>query len=210
MNVRFMPALVLTAALVVSGCVSISGVSRDTADPLTPVVADTAVLDWDVIGFDVSVPETLTTSEANTIKPQVDIVWHEEPFGDRHMQVDDLMTAALEPAFAAVTGSVPVIVSMEVTRFHAQTHRVRYSNIPSEQEIEFVLLVSHAETGEILLGPREVDLTFPALGGSDAIAADARGETQRARISQRLLDWVNAEFIDTPDTSDVPSLVASN
>ena len=74
---------------------------------------------------------------------------------------------------------------------------MRYSNLPSEQEIEFILTVVHAETGVILSGPEALDLTFPALGGNDAIEADAAGLTQRLRITRRLQDWVQAEFIGT-------------
>lgn len=194
-TIRFIPALILGAALAVSGCVGTSDVSRNVGIDVIPVVENLEIQDWDVVGIDVAVPRTLTTSEANTIKPHVDIVWHEDPAGDRHGQVDALMTAALEPAFQAVNGTIPVIVTLEVTRFHAQTYRVRYSNLPSEHEVEFNLIVTHAETGEILSGPRHVDLTFMAYGGDQAIAADAQGITQRDRITERLVAWVYGEFV---------------
>lgn len=207
MKSRFIPALILGAALAVSGCVGTTDVSRDIGTDALPVAAPTEFYDWDVAAVEVVVPRSLTSSEANTIKPRADIVWREDPIGDRHAQVDALMTAALEPAFEAVNGSIPVIINIEVTRFHAQTQRVRYSNIPSEQEIEFILTVRHAETGELLSGPTDVDLTFMALGGSDAIAADAQGITQRSRINERLVRWVNQEFVGpAPDTL----LLASN
>lgn len=207
MKSRFIPALILGAALAVSGCVSISDVSRDVGLDAVPVVENIIIQDWDVAAVEVNVPRTLTSSEANTIKPRADIVWREDPFGDRHEQVDALMTAALEPAFQGVNGAVPVIVTLDVTRFHAQTPRVRYSNIPSEHEIEFVLTVRHAETGVLLSGPDDVDLTFPALGGNDAATADAQGVTQRARITQRLQAWVSEAFIGP---ADVPLVIASN
>lgn len=207
MTSRFIPALILGAALAVSGCVSTSDVSRDIGIDAVPVIENLEVQDWTVTVVEVDVPYSLSSSEANTIKPRSDIVWREDPYGDRHVQVDALMTAALEPAFANVTGTIPVIVAIEVTRFHAQTQRVRYSNIPSEQEIEFILTVRHAETGELLSGPTDVDLTFMALGGDDAVAADAQGVTQRLRISQRLASWVAEDFVG-PTTA--PLLVASN
>jgi hypothetical protein len=192
---RFIPALILGAALAVSGCVGTTDVSRNLGFDAQPVVEDFAVQDWSIAAFDVIVPETLTVSEANTLKPRADIVWRGEPIGDRRAQVDALMTAALEPAFEAVNGSIPAVVTIEVTRFHAQTQRVRYTNLPSEHEIEFVMTVRHAETGVILSGPTDIDLTFPALGGADAIAADARGETQALRIRARLMQWVQQEFV---------------
>jgi hypothetical protein len=208
MKVPFIPMIVLGAALAVSGCVSGVNVSRDVAfDAPPPAVDDILIQDWGVVAVNVEVPRTLTVSEANTIKPRADIVWREDPIGDRHTQVDDLMTEALTPAFAPVTGSIPVIVNIEMTRFHAQTQRVRYSNLPSEQEIEFIMTIVHAETGVILSGPAHWDLTFPALGGSDAIEADATGLTQRLRITRRLNDWVQAEFIGTVAPSVLVSAV---
>jgi hypothetical protein len=207
MTTRTIPALILGAALAVSGCVSTTDVSRDIGPDTIPVIENIEFQDWDVAGVEVIVPETLTSSEANTIKPRADIVWREDPIGDRHAQVAALMSAALEPAFAAVDGATPVIVTLNVTRFHAQTQRVRYSNIPSEQEIEFVMTIRHAETGALLSGPTDIDLTFPALGGNDAVTADAQGITQRIRISERLQAWVAEEFIGPVNT---PLLVASN
>lgn len=206
MKSRFISTLILGAALAVSGCVGSTDVSRDIGANAFPVIENIEIQDWDVTGVEVNVPRTLTSSEANTIKPRADIVWREDLIGDRHAQVDDLMTAALESAFEAVVGATPVIVTLDLSRFHAQTQRVRYT-FGGEHEITFVMTVRHAETGEILSGPTEVDLTFDAFGGNDAVAADARGETQRVRISQRLVSWVNEEFVGPAST---PLLLASN
>ncbi len=209
MKARFIPAMLLGSVLVLAGCVGGTGVSRDLAfDSPPPAVDNMVTQDWDVIGVDVDVPRTLTVSEANTIKPRADIVWREDPIGDRHTQVDTLMTEALTPAFEQVTGTVPVIVNIRMTRFHAQTQRVRYSNLPSEQEIEFVMTIVHADTGVILSGPEAFDLTFPALGGNDAVEADAAGLTQRLRITRRLEDWIEAEFIGTVTPSVLVSALA--
>lgn len=203
---RFISALILGAALAVSGCVSTTDVSRDVGGNAIPVIENTVIQDWDVAGVEVNVPYTLTSSEANTIKPRADIVWREDPIGDRHAQVDTLMTAALEPAFEAVNGAIPVIIAIEVSRFHAQTQRVRYT-FGGEHEIEFTMTVRHAETGQILSGPDDIDLTFDAFGGDAAVAADARGETQRVRITERLVAWVNQEFVGP---AAAPLLLASN
>lgn len=206
MTSRFIPVFILGAALAVSGCVGTSDVSRDIGLDTVPVIDNIVVQDWDVTAVEVNVPQTLTSSEANSIKPRSDIVWREDLMGDRHAQVDDLMTAALAPAFEAVNGATPVVITLDLVRFHAQTQRVRYS-FGGEHEIQFVMTVRHAETGEILSGPVEVDLTFDAYGGNDAVAADARGETQRVRISQRLVSWVNEEFVGP---ASAPLLLASN
>jgi len=192
---RFIPAVLVAGALAMSGCVGTTEVSRNAGFDAPPAVETYAVQDWAIAAFEVNVPGTLSVSEANTLKPRADIVWREDMLGDRRAQVEALRTEALTPAFAAVDGATPVVVTLDVTRFHAQTPRVRYSNFPSEHEIEFVLTVRHAETGEILSGPRATDLTFPALGGNAAADADARGETQRLRISARLVQWVQQEFL---------------
>lgn len=204
---RFLPPLALGAALFVSGCAAPSDVTRDRARNALPVIEDLSQQDWGVAGVEVNVSRALVVSEANTIKPYADIVWREDPIGDRHTQVDDLMTAAMEAAFTGVDGAIPVIVTFDMTRFHAQTQRVRYSNLPSEQEIEFIMTIRSAGTGAVLAGPTAVDLTFPALGGSDAVMADARGITQRMRITQRIADWVAEDFIG-PD--DATLVVAAN
>jgi hypothetical protein len=187
------PALIVAAALGLSACATPFDVSRDAPFDVTPVI-EAQTQDWSITGVDIDVPRSLTVSEANSIKPRSDIVWRGEPLGDRYQQVDDLMTAALLPVLTPrERGATPVIVSLDVTRFHAVTERARYT-IGGEHEIEFNVTVRHAETGQILSGPRSVDLTFRALGGRQAIESEAQGLTQRVRITQRLQEWARAEF----------------
>lgn len=188
-------ALVLGAALGVSGCVSTADVSRNAGLSLGPVI-DVPVQNWQFAGLQVTVPQSLSVSEANGIKPRADIVWREDPIGDRYAQVASLMQGALEPAFAGMQGAVPVQIDIEVTRFHALTERARYT-IGGEHEIEFVLTVRHAETGQLLSGPRDVVLEFRAYGGQQALDAEAQGITQAVRITQHLQDWVHREYPQT-------------
>jgi len=186
-------ALIALAALGLSGCVTTLPVSRDVPLEITPSI-EAATQDWSIESFRIEVPETLVVSEANGYKPSADIVWREDPIGDRYQQVEALMRAALEPVMVPRDGaSTPVVVVMEITRFHALTERTRYT-IGGEHEIEFDLTVFHADTGLILSGPRHVDLTFEAYGGQRALEAEAQGITQRVRITGRLQDWVAMEF----------------
>jgi hypothetical protein len=90
-------------------------------------------------------------------------------------------------------GATPVIVALQVQRFHALTERARYTT-GGEHEIEFLLTVANAETGEVLSGPRPVDLTFRAPGGQAALNEEAAGITQRVSITERLQSWALAEF----------------
>lgn len=149
--------------------------------------------DWSLAALEVTVPNTLTVSEENSIKPRADIVWREDPCCDRHSQVDAIMTAALNRALTPLGGSQPVSVQVQVTRFHALTERTRYS-IGGEHEIEFLLTVIDTNTGTVVRGPRAVDLTFPAAGGDRAIAEEARGYYQRDAITDRLIAWAEVEF----------------
>jgi hypothetical protein len=185
-------------AMAVSGCVSTPTLSTRNVvlDDAPTVAASQAVRqDWTLASLVVNVPRTLTVSEAaHQFKPRADIVWREDPLGDRYQQVEGILRGALEGQLGRMSGSVPVQVQIDVTRFHAQTERARYT-VGGEHEIEFVLTVRHAETGAILSGPRPVDLTFRAYGGQAAIEAEARGETQRVRISQRVAAWAQSEFV---------------
>ncbi len=200
---RFLPILVLAAAGLVSACASPNTVMRNAPIGLSvPAGANVAassgptaaeIDDWSVAQLIVNVPETLTVSEANTIKPRADIVWHGDPLGNRREQVTQVMTEPLETLLAGMDGETPVIIRLDVTRFHAQTPRVRYT-FGGEHEIEFNLIVADAVTGRVLMGPVARDLTFRALGGSEAIAAEAIGMGQRERIQIRITEWAQEEF----------------
>lgn len=188
------PALLLAAAMALSACATTGDVTRNAPlETMRPVI-EAPVGDWSIQSVAINVPRSLSVSEANSIKPIADIVWRGDPIGDRHAQVAALMTAALSPVMRPrADGVTPVIVTLDVNRFHAVTERARYT-IGGAHEIEFVLTVTHALTGEILSGPRQVDLSFAALGGQQAIDAEARGITQTVRITQHLQQWALAEF----------------
>lgn len=177
------------AMMVLAGCQT-----TPTASPARGSAPSAAVQqDWQLAALDVVVPLSLTVSEANTIKPNVDIVWHEDPCCDRHAQVDRIMTDALTRALQPMRGSQRVLVRVEMTRFHALTPRTRYS-FGGEHEVEFVVTVSDAATGQVLRGPEAVDITFRAAGGEAALANEAAGYFQRNEIQDRVIAWARAEF----------------
>ena len=188
------PALIVVAALGLSACTSPFDVTRNAPfDPIAPSV-EVATQDWSVVELRIDVPRTLSVSEANSIKPAADIVWREDPIGDRYTQVEALMRAALAPVMQPRDGAeTSVVVAIEVTRFHALTERARYTT-GGEHEVEFIVTVADAATGQVLSGPRPVDITFRAHGGQAAIQAEAAGITQRVAITERLQEWARAEF----------------
>jgi len=189
---RFFYALLGLAALVVAGCTPTTDVSRNIGLDIGPV-ADGPRQNWALADLVVNVPRTLVVSEAHGFKPRADIVWREDAPGDRYAQVEGIMRGALEPALSSMNGDIPVQVVVEVTRFHALTERARYTT-GGQHEIEFVYVVRHAETGALLSGPQPVDLTFRAFGGRQAVEATQQGITQRSRITERLVGWVQGTF----------------
>jgi hypothetical protein len=188
------PALIVAAALTLSACASPSQVSRNAPFENQVPSIEVPMQDWSIEGVQVIVPRSLSVSEANSIKPNADIVWRGDPMGDRYLQIEQLMHSALVPVLRPREGAqIPALVTLEITRFHALTERARYT-IGGEHEIEFILTVRHAETGALLSGPRPVDLTFRAEGGRQAVEAEARGITQRVSVTHRLQSWALTEF----------------
>jgi hypothetical protein len=147
-----------------------------------------------VTKVNVTVPETLTVSEDNGIKPRADIVWREDPFGNRREQVKSVMEAGLNAGAKALDGARAVVLDVQLVRFHAQTQRVRYSSLPSKHEIEFLLTVRDAKTGAVIVPAHMVNATFDALGGNAAVAADRAGITQRMRIGEHLAGVIYGEL----------------
>ena len=193
---RFLFALLGMAALGVSACSTV--VPVDVTQGITlpsGLAAQARNADWQVTSIDVRVPETLTVSEANSIKPRADIVWREDPLGDRRAQVQAMIFEAMDYALQPLAdeGSTQITVELEITRFHAMTQRARYT-IGGEHEIEFIFTVRNAETGEALTGPIPVDLTFRAFGGARALASEAEGIYQRDRIQSQIIGWARSEF----------------
>ncbi len=133
----------------------------------------------------VVIPEDLTVSEANTFLPAADIVWRGDPYGDRRAQISTILRDSFVSATESLDGDTPVVVTLTLRRWHSLTERTRYS-IGGMHTIRFDLAVTHAGTGTLIDGPRFVRADFPGFGGQAAIQAEARGETQKVRITRQL------------------------
>ena len=107
---RFIPAIGL--ALTTAACVSTDPTVRpvlidqpagfqevsktDIAPTEITNTAFTSVgVGYDVVTVSVTVPDYLVSTEADTYKPVADIVWHEDPIGDRHDQAQKILSDAL-------------------------------------------------------------------------------------------------------------------
>ncbi|MEQ6247867.1 DUF6778 family protein [Sulfitobacter sp. HNIBRBA3233] len=147
-----------------------------------------------VAQININVPRRLRVSEANIYYPLSDIVWRGDVMGDRYSQI----TAIFEDAFASGTakfdGPVPVIVEAEIERFHSLTEKARYTT-GGVHNIIFKLQLRDARTGALLSAPRRIEASLKGFGGSMAIAADARGETQKVRITQHLAGVIAQELV---------------
>ncbi|WP_172294115.1 DUF6778 family protein [Pseudoruegeria sp. HB172150] len=187
--------LALGAVLGLAACGS-NPVTRD----FTPATAlETAQVlpgglhDFSVARIDVTVPDSLRESESNAYYPGTDIVWHGDPMGNRHEQVKAIFTDAMAKGVKPFDGARDVVLDIEVTRFHALTQKARYT-VGGVHSIHFYLQVADAATGEVIVPKHFVKANLRAYGGSAAVAAEARGDTQKVRISRHLAGVIQDEL----------------
>ena len=76
-------------------------------------------------------------------------------------------------------------VDVLVTRFHGLSEKARYS-VGGVHDISFRLRLVDSATGRPLGPVKEVQADLRALSGQAAMDADARGQTQKARIVDHL------------------------
>lgn len=175
-------------AATVTACTTVDTVSRNAPLEVGRVATQEVApvqRNYDLQSIRFVVPENLTVSEANSYYPIADIVWRGDPMGDRPEQIATIFNAAAQNAVSNLNGAVPVIVDVQLARFHSLTERTRYS-IGGVHSIKFDMTVRHATTGAILEPARRINGDFEGLGGSAAIAADSQGQTQRVRITDHL------------------------
>lgn len=176
--------------LAVSACATPDTASRNAPLEAPERVAPIAL---DVQSVTVSVPRTLEVSEKNRYYPGGDIVWRGDAPGNRHAQVQAMVQAAMELGTADMTLGLPVAVEVEITRFHALTEKARYT-VGGVHDIEFILTLKDPVSGAIIAAPREIKADLKAFGGTQAIQAEQRGQTQKVRITGHLAEVIAAEL----------------
>lgn len=191
-------------ALLLSGCASggLRGSNGASASVDVRQFGSLNLTSWEVV-----VPRSLTTSEANLIKPRVNLLWQEEAPGDRYAQVKTIIEEGVSRAAKRLKGTRDVTVQLVVRRFHAQTPKVRYT-FGGEHELEFDLTIIDAKTGAALVPSYFVDATFPAFGGEQAVAADRAGITQRMRIIDQIEVRLVQELTGAP-RANIPDVVGT-
>jgi len=186
---------VMLMGLTVSACASVDTVTRSA-----PLIDETAPLSAASVAVNqviVEVPRSLKASEANRFYPGGDIVWREDPLGDRYAQVRDIVQGAAVKGATDLEGQNTVNLHIEVTRFHALSEKARYT-VGGMHEMQFKMTLLHPVTGQPLGEPRMIKANLKALGGAKAIAAERKGLTQRYRITQYLAGVIRAE-LSNPD-----------
>ncbi len=198
------PAIVLVLTLVLSACSpgGGGGLFNASAGPAKTVDV-TQLPSMRVVGVTITVPKTLTVSEADTYKPVADIVWRGDPYGDRYAQIKAIFEDGIGRGVRALQGDLPVVVHIEVRKFHALTERTRYS-IGGTHAIDFLLSVTNGRTGEVIIPPYLVRSKLRGYGGEQALAAERIGLTQKVRITAHLAALIQQELtgIPAPSASD--------
>ena len=150
-----------------------------------------ATAQWGLRDVRVNVSRDLVVSESNSFNPGGDIVWQEEPRGDRYIQVARIFEEAANAGGAALDGARPVIIEIDVLRFHSLSKRARYGLTSSGvHNIHFKLRAVDALTGQVLAQNNSVRADLAAFVGAQAVEMETKGITQRVRIVHHLKNVV--------------------
>jgi hypothetical protein len=157
---------------------------------IASVAAPAAVASqFDVVDIQVAVPEYLVVSEADVYLPKADIVWREDPLGDRHQQVKAIITNALNQGTSALVGPRKVVIAARVNMFHAVTEKARNS-VGGKHNVQFDYVLLDAETRQPITAVQNVDASLKAFGGAKAYRAMRDGQTQKVRITNHVANVI--------------------
>jgi len=179
----------------VAGCADVDTVSRNT--PISSPEFDTQrfaiARDYAVQAVTFAAPSDLRVSESNSYYPNADIVWRGDPIGDRVSQIGAIFATAGERNKSVLNGEVPVIVDFQLVRFHGVTERTRFS-VGGVYNIEFMMSVRNAVTGELIEAPRCVNTNLSAPGGIAALMLEQKGQTEKVRVTDLLTQVIRDEL----------------
>lgn len=186
MSVTRRAALLGLSALLLSACVGGATFQTD----YDPIPADVSSA-WRLAEVRVDVPRSLVVSEAKSLLPNADIVWREDPLGDRYDQVDVIMTNAITRGAEGLRGSRRVIIDVTITRFHALTFEAEQRGENwGVHNIDFTARVLDAATGEVLVPSTAIRAELPALSGTQMREARRKGVTQKSMITNHVAKTV--------------------
>lgn len=196
--------MMLGLGAMVSACASVDTATRNASfEPQQPEFVKTFPL-VRVGEINVLVPKTLKVSERNSYYPGGDIVWRGDAIGNRHQQVKAIFDTAFTKGTSELDGLLPVRLDIRVDRFHALTEKARYTT-GGVHSITFALQIRDLETGNAIGEPRLVKADLDAFGGQQALRAEARGLTQKIRITNHLAEVIRQE-LSNPEGFKNPKL----
>lgn len=140
---------------------------------------------WRVVDVQVTVPDSLTTSEQNSFAPSYDVVWHGEEFGDRRAQVAQIVKDGVKDGSAKLRGPRPVILQVVVSRFHAVTPKAVARAPGAVHDIRYTIQ-AFDRSGKALTPAVVTAADLEAYVGGAAIVAAQNGQTQKSRIRAHL------------------------
>lgn len=189
-------ALLGLTAVLLSACVGGGGTFETAYDPLPADVTRA----WRLAEVRVDAPKSLTVSEAKSLLPSADIVWREDPLGDRHAQVEAIIADGVKRGASGLRGSRPVVIDVTVTRFHALTFEAEQRGQNwGVHNIRFIAQVSDARTGEVLVPATEIRAELPALSGDQMRDARQKGITQKSMITNHVAKTISGWLGIGPD-----------
>jgi hypothetical protein len=119
--------------------------------------------------------------------PSDDIVWYGEQSGDTRQQVAAILKEGIEAGSASLNGPVPVVMDVELVKFHALTPKAFYT-APSGTGVEtvrFKIKVLDARTNAVLIPEQTIASDGPALVLADG---GERGDAERKRIVNKIAE----------------------
>ncbi|PRY80408.1 hypothetical protein CLV80_101260 [Yoonia maritima] len=149
---------------------------------------------YTLTGLNFAVAEGLTVSEENRYYPTSDIVWRGDAPGPRGDQIGAMFKTAADRNKSVIRGDVPIVVDVQLLRFHGVTERTRGS-IGGVYNIIFMLTVRDARTGEVIEPARRVVANLPAPGGSEAMALEHQGRTEKVEVTNFLTATLRNQLI---------------
>lgn len=190
---RFTMAVAAAAVVALTGCGGTF--ATNYANPVSAEVSRS----WRVAAVSVSAPDTLTTTEANVLAPNVDIVWHGEAKGDRRAQTARIVEEGLRKGGAGLRGRTSVALQARLVQFHGVTPIAVNEAPAAVHNITFVLQVVDRATGEVLAGPDTIQADLPAFTKSAAVVASASGLSERQRIVDHIAETTAGWLGIAPD-----------
>ncbi|PUB19191.1 DUF6778 family protein [Yoonia sediminilitoris] len=145
-------------------------------------------------GLTFSAVPDLVVSEEAALYPIADVVWRGDPPGPRIAQIEAMFETAVARNRTVLDGPQPIIIDIQLIRFHGVTERTRYS-VGGIYNIIFSMTVRDAGSGAIIEPARVIAANLDAPGGSDAIRLERSGQTEKVRVTEFLSSVLQAELL---------------